>query len=335
MGTRLKPGAEAGRTPRAKAGQRRAQFLLLGRAAPAPAFVLIVLINEHSAPHNSQVLTHGHSRLTSPAERPWTARALLPARRRAWPGRRGEKGRRQARSGARCGPSRRQHRRPAACTCPAAPPPAARRPLRTHPPGRGREAPAPTAGRATSRGATWRGAAGTTQAEGQPAHGDASRAPGPRRPGNGQPGSAGGAPPPSWELAAAAGAILVSGGSPGCGRRGARGALKEPSTRRFRSSRTFPTAQSWAGSQRTPVARFLHGLGGAWLLAAHTRPPGAVFPAGNLGAPPSRARPGRSCPPLPPCLGLRDKIPDAQLNLNFTEIMKFFTVRDIPKFNCH
>lgn len=68
-------------------------------------------------------------------------------------------------------------------------------PARTHLPGRGREAPAPTAVPATSRGATSRGAAArtTTQAEGQPALGDGSRAPRRRKDGDGPAGSAGAA----------------------------------------------------------------------------------------------------------------------------------------------
>lgn len=114
---------------------------------------------------------------------------------------------------------------------PAAPPPpatataTATAPARTHPPGRGRETPAPTAGPATSRGAAWRGARSVRD------HCPSRRATGARR------GAARRAPgflgegsrerehererepvPPSWKLAAAASAILESGGLPlACG----------------------------------------------------------------------------------------------------------------------
>ncbi|KAF6081698.1 hypothetical protein HJG60_008721 [Phyllostomus discolor] len=82
--------------------------------------------------------------------------------------------------------------------------------------------------------------------------------------------------PPYWKLAAHA--ILVSGDLLlVCGLRNGLRDLREPSTRRYRSSGTFVAPISWAGFQQRPVARFPQGLGGAWLLAAHTAPAGCFI----------------------------------------------------------
>lgn len=263
----------------------------------------------------------------------------------ARPGQRGEKGRQEARGGARCGPPRREDRGPAACLPSHFAP-------RRRPPRHG-----PCALTVLASG-------------GRPQHPQQYVPPAEEPHGAGRPGPP---PRPKGNRRRATRVALPAGGGPGTGSPGARAG-----PRRHLGSWQPPRAPSWcraaglwlvagaglsalcksqapdvsgllelsrppnpAGFQRRPVALFLHGLGGAWLPAAHTAPARCVtLRQEGLEAPPSGPHGGASlgrCGPTPAALpGVAGEDTGCPVKFAFYgNNEQFFTVRDIPKFKCH
>lgn len=131
--------------------------------------------------------------------------------------------------------------------------------------------------------------------------------------------------PPSWQLAAAAGAILESGGLPlAFGFRSLGfAAVQEPRARHLGSLRTFLTAN--------PLTEFQEASGPLSSRASRSgcwqhplRLCGASFRGPNGPEASSFKRPESPALPLSPYLRLPGEIQGAQLNLHFTETTNSF-----------